>query len=238
MSNVSKIFHGFSDRKGQSTPLPPQFFSELLPEMDHLGELKVLLYAIWRLNRLEGRFRYLRQEDFLADERFLQSLSAHVSERQAALEEALERLVVRGVLLRVAALPEKSKEYFYFLNSPKGRAAVKAIQQGKWRPVEMPAMPLTIDQERPNIFRLYEEHLGPLTPMIAETLRDAEQTYPPDWLEDAIRIAVENNVRRWRYVEAILRSWKEKGRDEQDRQGTEKDRRRYVEGEFADYIEH
>ena len=63
--------------------------------------------------------------------------------------------------------------------------------------------------------------------MIAETLRDAEQTYPADWLEDAIRIAVENNVRRWRYVDAILRSWKEEGRDEQDRQGTEKDRRRY-----------
>jgi DNA replication protein len=235
---VSKVFQGFSDRKGQSTPLPAQFFSELLPEIDHLGELKVLLYAIWRLNRLEGRFRYLRQEDFLADERFLQSLSEHVSEQEAALVDALERLVLRGALLRVAVSQEQSQDFFYFLNSPKGRAAVEAIQHGKWRPVEIPAVSLTIDQERPNIFRLYEEHLGPLTPMLAETLRDAEQTYPMDWLEDAIRIAVENNVRRWRYVEAILRSWKEKGRDEQDRQGTEKDRRRYIEGEFADYIEH
>lgn len=218
--------------------MPAQFFSELLPEINHLGELKVLLYLIWRLNRLEGRFRYLRQVDILADERFMQGLSEHVSERQAVLEDALERLVVRGALLRVAVPQEQGQDSFYFINSPKGRAAIEAIQQGKWRPTEMTALPLSLDQERPNIFRLYEEHLGPLTPMIAETLRDAEQTYPLDWLEDAIRIAVENNVRRWRYVDAILRSWKEKGRDEQDRQGTEKDRRRYIEGEFADYIEH
>jgi DNA replication protein len=235
---VSKIFQGFSESKGRSTPIPAQFFSELLPEINHLGELKVLLYLVWRLNHLEGRFRYLRQADFLTDERFMQGLSEHVSEREAVLEDALERLVVRGALLRVSVPQEQGQNCFYFMNSPKGRAAVEAIQQGKWRPVEMPAAPISLDQERPNIFRLYEEHLGPLTPMIAETLRDAEQTYPLDWLEDAIRIAVENNVRRWRYVDAILRSWKEKGRDEQDRQGTEKDRRRYIEGEFADYIEH
>ena len=235
---MSNVFQGFSESKGRSTPLPAQFFSELLPEMDHLGELKVFLYVVWRLNRLEGRFRYLRQGDFLTDEQFLAGLSEHVSEREAVLEDALERLVVRGALLRVAVPREGGQDCFYFMNSPKGRAAVEAIQQGKWRPIEMSANHISLDQERPNIFRLYEEHLGPLTPMIAETLRDAEQTYPLDWLEDAIRIAVENNVRRWRYVDAILRSWKEKGRDEQDRQGTEKDRRRYIEGEFADYIEH
>ena len=139
------------------------------------------------------------------------------------------------MLLRVSAVENNN---YFFLNSPKGRAAVEAIQSGTWRPTGMPKAMVSLDQERPNIFRLYEEHIGPLTPMIAETLRDAEQTYPADWLEDAMRIAVENNVRRWRYVEAILRSWKEEGRHEQDRQGTEKDRRRYDEGEFADFIEH
>jgi hypothetical protein len=74
--------------------------------------------------------------------------------------------------------------------------------------------------------------------MISETLREAEQTYPEQWIEDAVRIAVENNVRRWRYIDAILRSWQEGGRNEQNRGNTPKDRRRYVEGDFADYIEH
>jgi DNA replication protein len=232
---VSKVFRGFSEGKRRPTRLPAQFFSELLPEIDHLGELKVALYAVWKLERMEGNFRYLQRQDFAEDGHFMQGLAAQPGELEPALDEALERLVVRGVLLRVSA---NEKDFYYFLNSPKGRAAVEAIQSGTWRPTGMPQAMVSLDQERPNIFRLYEEHIGPLTPMIAETLQDAEQTYPADWLEDAIRIAVENNVRRWRYVEAILRSWKEEGRHEQDRQGTEKDRRRYDEGEFADFIEH
>ena len=75
--------------------------------------------------------------------------------------------------------------------------------------------------------------------MIAETLRDAEETYPASWIEEAIRIAVENNVRNWRYVQAILEDWRTRGRDErEDRGDSEKARRRYIEGEFADFIEH
>ena len=43
---------------------------------------------------------------------------------------------------------------------------------------------------------------------------------------------------RPRYAQPAER-WKEEGRAEkQDRRDTEKDRRRYIEGEFADYIEH
>jgi len=36
--------------------------------------------------------------------------------------------------------------------------------------------------ERPNIFKLYEENIGPLTPLIADALKDAEKTYPPEWV--------------------------------------------------------
>jgi DNA replication protein DnaD len=75
--------------------------------------------------------------------------------------------------------------------------------------------------------------------MIAERLGDAEDNYPAQWIEDALQIAVENNVRRWSYVEAILKRWQEGGRDERtDRRDTEKDRRRYIEGEFSEFIEH
>jgi DnaD/phage-associated family protein len=101
-----------------------------------------------------------------------------------------------------------------------------------------PRLPVEPLPDLPNIFQLYEENIGPLTPMLADTLREAETAYPAAWIEEAMRIAVENNVRRWRYVEAILNSWKEEGRDEQDRRDTEKDRRRYIEGKFAKFIEH
>ncbi len=94
-------------------------------------------------------------------------------------------------------------------------------------------------QETPNIFRLYEEHIGPLTPMIAEALGDAEDTYPPIWIEEAVRIAVENNKRSWRYVEAILERWQQEGRDERkDKRYAEKNGREYTEGKYSDFIEH
>jgi DnaD/phage-associated family protein len=116
---------------------------------------------------------------------------------------------------------------------------VGAIERGEWRHSGDPAYPLDVVSEPPGIYHLYEENIGPLTPMIAETLDDAENTYPYNWIEEAVRIAVENNVRRWSYVEAILKRWQEGGRDErEDRRDTEKDRRSYVEGELSDFIEH
>jgi DnaD/phage-associated family protein len=96
-----------------------------------------------------------------------------------------------------------------------------------------------LEVERPNIFVLYEQNIGLLTPLIAEELRDAEKTYPADWVEEAFRIAVEHNARHWRYVRSILERWATEGKDsDKAGKGPEKDRRRYIEGKYADYIEH
>ena len=230
-------FMGFKDGKLRATPVPGQFFTELLPEIDHLAELKVTLYTIWRLDRSEGAFRFVQEADFAADERFLASLDRRPAEAVRVVKDALERAVVRGTLLQVMLETEQVQQVYYFLNSPKGRAAVEAIEAGKWRPPAIGDEPITLDVVRPNIFQLYETHIGPLTPLMAETLRDAEEIYPEAWFEDAFRQAAERNVRNWRYVQAILRTWKEKGRDEQNRKDTEKDRRSYSDGEFADFIE-
>ncbi len=231
-------FEGFPPGKVRLVPVPVPFFTQLLPEMDHLGELKVVLYAMWRLSTQEGPFRYLRRADFLADERFLAGLSPDPQAAPSALDEALGRAVQRGVLLRVEIPWGETTEALYFLNTPKGRAAVEAVRQGHWKPSGNPAAPVQIYLDRPNIFRLYEEHIGPLTPLMAERLAEAEQEYPYDWIEEAFRIAVANNVRRWRYIEAILEAWKTEGRHDRTFGGdTEKDRRRYREGPFAEFFE-
>ena len=73
-----------------------------------------------------------------------------------------------------------------------------------------------LSARRPNIYNLYEQNLGLIhSPLLAEELQDAEQTYPEEWIEEAFRIAVTNNVRRWVYVRRILERWAEKGRGEQ-----------------------
>ena len=54
------------------------------------------------------------------------------------------------------------------------------------------------------MFKLYEENIGPLTPLIADALKDAEEIYSSEWIADAIELAVKNNKRNWKYCEAIL----------------------------------
>jgi DnaD/phage-associated family protein len=232
-------FPGFPEGKIDFTNIPDPFFRQLLPLIDHLGELKVTLYAFWRLDRMEGSFRYMQRKIYLEDKDFMRGFADDPDQAAPKLDDALQRCVERGTFLKATLDLEGGPADFFFLNTPKGRAAVQAIARGEWRHSGDPTSPLDIVTAGPTIYQLYEENIGPLTPMISETLRDAEDTYPNQWIEEAVRIAVENNARRWSYVEAILKRWQEGGRDErEDRRDTEKDRRRYVEGEFSDFIEH
>jgi DnaD/phage-associated family protein len=214
-----KKFSGFTDQE-TFTQIPDTFFRQLLSEIIDPDELKVTLYALWRFEHMEGRLRYLKVDDF----------TEYIAEPGSALEKAAQR----GSLLRVGKKPM----IFYFLNSPRGRAAAEAYQKGELDIPENASVsnPLL---ERPNIFKLYEENIGPLTPLIADALKDAEQTYPPEWVAEALETAVKNNKRNWKYAEAILRRWKEEGHaKEQDRKDSAEDRRKYIKGKYSDYIEH
>jgi DnaD/phage-associated family protein len=201
--------------------LPDAFFTDLLPAIDHLGELKITLYAIRGLASQEGTFRCLAREELAADAGLLAALGG-----EPALADALDRAVTRGSLLLVRVDEEKD---VYFLNSPKGRAAIEAFQRGAWRPPELSGATVDLTRTRPTIFAIYEQNIGPLTPMIADHLREAEASYPAAWIEEAIGIAVDNNVRKWSYVRAILDDWHARGKDDrEDRGSTEKARRRYA----------
>jgi DnaD/phage-associated family protein len=231
-------FNGFPPGKIQTTRIPTLFFTELLPRIDDLEELKITLYALWKITRLEGEVRYLKEEDFLGDPIFMEGMGATGSAQQRAVCAGLERAVKRGTLLK-ASVPEGDGQLeLYFFNSPRGQAAVQSVADGSWRPSDDSSPSPTLSIEVPNIFQLYEDNIGPLTPLIADTLREAETQYPENWIRQAVEIAVQNNVRKWNYIEAILRSWQDGGRDErQNRRHTKKDRRAYLEDEFAEFIE-
>ena len=221
-------FSGFAEGKVRLTPVPGSFFSDLLPEIDHLGELKVTLYALWQLDRMGGDFRYLTEQDFLEDALLMRGMGASPQEAESALRESVARAVQRGSLLRATVKLERELS-LYFFNTPRGRVAVESIQNGNWHPTDDPRLPVELGPERPNIYRLYEQNIGPMTPLLADTLQDAEEIYPADWLEEAFRIAVEKNVRNWRYIEGILRRWQETGYDGRKiGRDTEKSRSQYA----------
>jgi DNA replication protein len=231
-------FKGFPPGKMSTTRVPTIFFKELLPLIDDLDELRVTLYAIWQINQMEGEIRYLKEADFSGDPIFMEGMGATPAAQTSAIRAGLERAVNRGTLLKTSAPQGEGQLEIYFFNSPRGQAAVRSVADGSWRPSDGDLPAATLHLELPNIFQLYEENIGPLTPLIADTLRDAEKEFPENWIRQAVEIAVQNNVRKWNYIEAILRSWQDGGRDErQDRGHTKKDRRAYLEDEFAEFIE-
>lgn len=211
-------FDGFSSSE-TFTPVPDALF-RLMGEIDDLDELKVTLYVLWRIEHMAGAFRQICRSEILEDDGFMQKLTAD------GLDSGLEKAVERGTLLRV--------ESFYFLNSPRGRASAESMKKGDWRGSAQPSAP---PREIPNVFKLYEENIGPLTPMLAEAVKDAEQTYSPEWIAEAIEVALKQNVRNWKYIEAILRRWKDEGRAEkQDRRDTETSRGGDVARKVEDFL--
>jgi DnaD/phage-associated family protein len=232
-----KGFPGFPAGKLRLTQVPNLFFSDLLPTIDNLAELKVTLYAFWALTQREGKVRYLRLADFLHDSEFVKGMGPTMDLATDALLDGVERAVARGTFLHINIESADGKMDLYFLNTEKGRAAVEGITKGEWRPNPDEDEPITLLVERPNIFILYEQNIGPLTPHIADELRDAEQTYPVRWVEEAIQLAVENNVRNWRYILAILERWRQEGKkDGISRRDTQKELRRQIPDEYKDII--
>ncbi|MBN1955217.1 MAG: DnaD domain protein [Anaerolineae bacterium] len=226
-----RSFSGFPPGKTRSVRLPEPLFTELIPLIDDLDELKTTLHVLYLLEQQQGAARYVERQDLLADPLLLAALGEPTA---GAVEAALERAVERGTLLRAQAAPGATarRETIYFANTPKGRAALESLRRGEPLPETQPAL-------RTNIFVLYEENIGPLTPLIVDELREAEDAYPDEWVEAAFREAVALNKRSWRYIRAILERWHNEGRqDETDRPNRQEDRRRYIEGKYRDYIEH
>jgi len=226
--NQMNKFKGFTDSES-FTQLPDSLFHQLLKDIKDADELKVTLYFLWRAEKMDGPFRALSKMDFDVKELGLAA---------AGITRGLEKAVRRGSLLQVkkARVEHGRNEavIYFLLNSPRGRAGAQAIESGKWSPGVVSAPPM----ERPNVFRLYEENIGPLTPLIADALKDAENIYSDEWIAEVIELAVKNNKRNWKYCEAVLKRWKEEGRHGQkDKQGSLKSSERYTKSEFAEYLE-
>jgi DnaD/phage-associated family protein len=162
-----KPFPGFPQRM-HYTPLPNLFFSQVLPQIDDLTELKVTLHFFWTLYGKRGYQKFITYNQLLGDRTLMKGLG---------------------------------------------------------------------DGEQPNIFTLYEENIGMLTPMIAEELRDAEQLYSASWIEDAFREAVSRNKRNWKYIEAILKRWASEGREHgTPGRDSEEDPDKYIKGKYGHIV--
>jgi DNA replication protein len=223
-------FAGFPPGAIPIIPVPEPFFTTLLPQIEDANELKITLHLFWLLYQKAGQPRCASDRELLADPLLRRALRRTGDPRSAAerLRAALELALARGTVLRVRVQVDGELVTWYFLNTDRSRATVARLLSGEESPALLldaegayegsdaaPDDPLlTLATDRPNIFTLYEQNIGILTPLLAEDLREAEREYPRDWIEEAFRLAVQQNKRKWAYIHAILKRWQTEGRGE------------------------
>lgn len=224
------------------TSIPDMFFSALLPQITDLAELKVTLHIISLLYHKKGYPRFVSESELLGNPAVMEGIKGSGESPEAALRGALDKAVQRGSLLHLDIDREGIAEAIYFLNDSANRQAVERIRDGTLKPAGINAVkPVPAGAAPPpNIFKLYEDNIGMLTPMIADELRDAERLYPEDWIKDAIQQAVNQGKRKWSIIAAILERWSVEGKSDgtyqRDTEKTGPDK--YFKGKYGHMVQH
>jgi DNA replication protein len=231
-----KPFDGFPARM-DFTSVPNIVFSQLLAEINDIAELKALLSVIRAIYGKRGYPRFATYGELADNPALLTSLGG-----SEALHHALEQGEKRGTLLHVAMEQAGKTEDIYFLNTEKDREVAEKLKNGQLSLPGLNVKPhssLEIPAAMPNIFSLYEDNIGLLTPMIAEELREAEKTYPEAWLRDAIKRAVDENKRKWSYIQGILERWAREGKDDgtYPRNTRKTDPDKYIKGKYGHMVQ-
>lgn len=226
-------FEGFPN-SGLATPVPNLFFARVMPEIEAVEELVVTAYFFYAQTQVRRSPRFLTLRELESDGALLRTLARLCGGHDGkALRRGLDLAVRRGTLIELAVgrASSPTEERLYAVNTPANRKAFAALGPDAVR-VEEP-LPPAQGTAAPDIFTLYEQNVGTITPLIAEDLKEAEDRYPPDWIRAAFHEAVAANKRSWRYIARILQRWETEGPDyEKPERDTEAEwfERRYIEG--------
>jgi DNA replication protein len=189
--------------------LPKSFFTSVMPKIQDLTELTMVLSVAYLVLGKHNHPEFVTRRELKAACR---ELSAELSDE--TFRGTVDSAVQHGALLRSNASVGGTPEDIY-------------------------SLPFDIQREpAANIFVLYEQNIGLITPMIAEELKDAERLYPPEWIEEAFREAVELNKHSWRYIARILERWASEGKDsgEHKRDAKKGGPDKYVKGRYGHLV--
>ena len=89
------------------------------------------------------------------------------------------------------------------------------------------------------VFQSYADNISDeMKPLLAEDITDAIGEFGPEYILEAIHIAVRANSRNWRYIAGILKRWAKDGKPSLDKPATNSptDPKAYVTGKYASFI--
>jgi len=236
---TNKPFPGFPAR-AEVTPIPNLFFTVVMPKIDGVAELKIILHVFWLLSRRRGYPQFVTYNELLSDPVLMGGIGGGTKPKDEVLRLALEQAVQHGIMLRLRLDKDGQPEDVYFINSETAKEAISKIQQGDFPQLVLaPRKGEVAEAAPPDIFSLYEQNIGMLTPMIAEELQEAEKLYSADWIKSAFKEAVSLNKRSWKYIARILERWAVEGKDDgkpwRDFK-KEDDREKYIRGKYGHMV--
>ena len=195
------------------TPVPNHVFGPLLEQINDLSELKCTLRIIWLINQKKGYMRYVTLDELIIDKVLARAIDKNGVSFSTKIQSVLDQTVNRGTLITCGIDNKGSHRQIYMVNTDHSRKIIDRIRkEGTSLCVVPRSDPDMGAVSRPNIFVLYEDNIGVISPMIAEELIEAEKTYSIRWIEEAFREAVGNNKRNWRYIARILERWETEGK--------------------------
>jgi DnaD and phage-associated domain len=221
------------------TPVPDALFTQVMPTIQDLAELKVMLYILYLLRHKQGQHLQSSQQsavsklkaistNFVTYKELLSLSPLMAGMEEQELQRALRLAEKHGIISRADLNIDGKPEEAYFINT---ESELKAIgQDGKLLAGKIVS--------RQNIFTLYEQNIGIITPMIAEELKEAERLYSAQWIGQAFREAVMMNKRSWRYIVRILERWASEGKESGGyRKSTkESDPDKYIKGKYGHLV--
>lgn len=188
--------------------LPVNIFNQILENIEDITDFKILLRVIYLSQTKKGKYLFCSIDELLSDRILMRTLQkTHPqSDKKQIIKNSLNNLITLELIIQVVS--KSNQETSYLLNTKFNRNIPHGFSANPVESLE----PWEADELTPNIFTLYEQNISTLTPIIAEKLREAEEIYPSDWINEAFSEAVKNNKRNWSYISSILTKWNIQGK--------------------------
>jgi len=201
-------------------PIPSSLFERFMPRIRDLAAFKILLTIYRIVDALDADAPFVSEDEIFADRALSQGVRLVGSNRDSSEEirRGIEILMAHDAIVRLCVEDGDDESYWLMPKEPANMTRLSIFVRGE-RPFPYRASrssaPVRVAVERPNVFRLYEQNIGVLTPLIADQLIEAIELYPERWIEEAIGEAVSLNRRNWRYIQRILERWGTEGRGDE-----------------------
>ncbi len=210
-----KTDNGFKFNNRNYIPIPVELTSSLLRDIDSYEEFKCTLRIFSLIFSLHPKRLWISFEELVADPVLIESIPVeNIKEKTEVIIKAIYAAEKRQTIIIREKVKNQIQNSVILINDKVSNELLKRKDIGTLgKGLDLEQIDFQSGQKpQSNIYKLYEDNIGQLTPLLAEELKLAEKNYPSSWIEEAIIEAVKNNIRNWKYISSILNRWQIEGR--------------------------